>query len=149
MKANSQNALHTQYNSFIASTSEENGHTYSSPCPTLTVKINYENARGKTNVFNLQIAILSEILSSVKWRSHIRLKKKWEMEIEIAIEDKKVLKEVFSMLLQALDIFCFTADERIAQADFFWNTAARNRPNGIVIIPNNRELKTAGIVSNA
>lgn len=52
------------------------------------------------------------------------------------------------MLFQTLDTLCFTADERMAKVDF-WNTAARKRENGIVIVPQEQGLKTAGIVSNA
>lgn len=47
-KANAQNALHPEYNYFFTFTSEKTLHICSSPCPTLTVKINYQNKRGKT-----------------------------------------------------------------------------------------------------
>lgn len=30
------------------------------------------------------------MLSSVKWRSHSKLKNKWEAEIQIAIKEKKL-----------------------------------------------------------
>lgn len=97
----------------------------------------------KPDVFKWQIAILSEILSSVKWRSHGRLKNKWEAEIQVAIKDKKVLREVISHALSVLDTLFLKADERIARAGF-WNTASRNRQNGIVIVPQGQGVKTAG-----
>lgn len=49
-KANAQSALYTQYNYFITFTSEKKPTLICiSPCPTLEVKINYRNARGKTS----------------------------------------------------------------------------------------------------
>lgn len=101
--------------------------------------------RKKRDVFKRQIAILSEIQSSVKWRSHSRLKNKWEAEIQIAIKDKK---NCSSVLFQTLDTLCFKVDQRMAKVDF-WNTSARKRENGIVTVPQEQGLKTAGIVSNA